>query len=139
MPLGKAGFRADRCTKGSSGAGDGFPARDRMDVCGRPRFLFDESHFLSIAEEGGHVARLTDYLLKLAQDPDELKKFRDSKESATESMNRAELKDEHKQLLVEGNWVGIHRAINSEFADTAMPAGGNSCTFGMSLTLTKNW
>lgn len=85
------------------------------------------------------MASLTDYVLRLARDPAEHEKFRKSRDSATQAMDAAGLKDEHKKLLLDGDSASITQAITSELpASAALQGAYNSCTLTMTLGITLN-
>ncbi len=84
------------------------------------------------------MASLTDYVLRLARDPAEHEKFRKSRESATNAMDAAGLKDEHKKLLLDGDSAAITKAIAGEMPASAALAGAyNSCTLSISVTMNR--
>ncbi len=106
---------------------------------GSPSFLMKPFLGTIRLQRGYRMASLTDYVLRLARDPAEHEKFRKSRDSATQAMDAAGLKDEHKKLLLDGDSASITQAITSELpASAALQGAYNSCTLTMTLGITLN-
>ena len=88
------------------------------------------------------MASLSDYVLKLARNPEEARKFGKSKDAAKEHMRAAGLSDEHQMLLLSGDPEAIGNAIKNEFAGNAGLGAGEafistSISTTLSLTIPK--
>jgi hypothetical protein len=57
---------------------------------------------------------LTEYLLKLATDYNEIVRFRASKAEATKSMEDAKLSPDQREAVLSGDWDRLQKAVNEE-------------------------
>ena len=62
---------------------------------------------------------LVDYVLRLSRDPDEVAKFRSSREAAKAAMLAADLSDDHQDALLSGDPERISQALSAELGDVA--------------------
>ena len=80
------------------------------------------------------AAKLSTYLLRLAIEPAEQRKFRRSKESAEQAMKAAGLSKKHRDLLLQGTNRQISEAVRAEMP-TKLTGEETAITMSMSVCL----
>jgi len=84
------------------------------------------------------AAKISGYLLRLAIEPAEQRKFRRSEESAEQAMKDAGLPKKHRDLLLHGTARQISEAVNAEMP-SKLAGNASVVPVSMSMSVCRTW